>query len=351
MTAPAQWSARAALDAARPAVARLDVNRGTEDLAADLIETWSAVEAALRSLVGSSVLSGQPLIREARQRQLISFDQANSLAEFEAVHSRVQDTSYRPNVGDVNSARDAFLKLDTALMGDSGIAPPRAVPASGTPAPVVAAETATPATETTVVATTAHRRRMPLWASIVAGVVVLVILVGGGYLLFGRRTSSALQEGIAAYTAGQREAAVSAFNRAERENPNAPMPHVYLARMAREVGNFPLAGQELQLALQADPNNEIALREMGSNLLAQGNYDLARRFYVRAVQADASDKTAMGYLGCTLMKLNRAQEASNFLTRAGPGPWSNCTPATNNGALPPTPGILNSSPNPAPTGQ
>jgi tetratricopeptide (TPR) repeat protein len=348
VTAPAQWSARAALDAARPAVARLDVNRGTEDLAADLIEAWSAVEAALRSLVGTSVLAGQQLIREARQRQLISFDQANSLAEFEAVHGRVQDTSYRPTAGDVNAARDAFLKLDTALMGDAGIAPPRAVPISGSPAPVLAAEMTPQSAENTAVAAPARRGRMPLWTSIVAGVIVLAILIGAGYLLFGRRTSSALQEGITAYTAGQREAAVNAFNRAEREDPNAPMPHVYLARMAREVGNFPLAGQELQLALQADPNNEIALREMGSNLLAQGNYDLARRFYVRAVQTDGSDKTAMGYLGCTLVKLNRAQEANSFLTRAGPGPWSNCTPAPNNSALPPAPGMLNSTPNPAP---
>jgi len=38
-----QRSARAALDAARPAVARLDSSRGPEDLAADLIETWGAV--------------------------------------------------------------------------------------------------------------------------------------------------------------------------------------------------------------------------------------------------------------------------------------------------------------------
>ena len=59
--------------------------RGPEDLAADLIESWGAVEAALRSLVGTTVLAGQPLIREARQRQLINFDQANALAEFQAV--------------------------------------------------------------------------------------------------------------------------------------------------------------------------------------------------------------------------------------------------------------------------
>ena len=92
--------------------------------------------------------------------------------------------------------------------------------------------------------------------------------------------------------------------------------------MAREVGNTTLANQELALALQADPNNATALREMGALMLTQENYELARRFYVRAVQADPADKTAQGYLGCTLMRLNRASEATNFLNRAGPGPWS-----------------------------
>jgi tetratricopeptide (TPR) repeat protein len=86
------------------------------------------------------------------------------------------------------------------------------------------------------------------------------------------------------------------------------------------------AWEELKLAIEADPNNPLALREMGSNLLMQNNYELARTFYVRAVQADPSDKVAMGYLGCTLMRLNRASEATGFLNRAGAGPWSNCTP-------------------------
>jgi tetratricopeptide (TPR) repeat protein len=135
-----------------------------------------------------------------------------------------------------------------------------------------------------------------------------------------------LQQGVDAYLRGQREVAVNAFNKAARENPRAALPHVYLARMAREVGNLTLASQELQLALEAEPSNAIALREMGANLLTQGNYELARRFYVRAVQADPTDKTAQGYLGCTLMRLNRASEATAFLNRAGAGPWSNCTP-------------------------
>jgi tetratricopeptide (TPR) repeat protein len=169
-------------------------------------------------------------------------------------------------------------------------------------------------------------RRIPLWAYAgLAGVVTVVLIV----LLIARRGgggSDALQQGVDAYARGQREVAVNAFNKAVRESPHAALPHVYLARMAREVGNLTLASQELQLALEAEPSNAIALREMGANLLTQGNYELARRFYVRAVQADPADKTAQGYLGCTLMRLNRTSEATGFLNRAGPGPWTNCTP-------------------------
>src|SRR5262249_22669687 len=121
--------------------------------------------------------------------------------------------------------------------------------------------------------------------------------------------------------------AVSDFNRAVREDPTDPLAHVYLARMAREVGNTTLANQELALALQADEHNATALREMGALMLTQGNYELARRFYVRAVEAHPSDKTAQGSLGCTLMRLNRTADAAKFLNRAGQGPWSNCTPA------------------------
>ncbi|MFI5227986.1 MAG: tetratricopeptide repeat protein [Gemmatimonadales bacterium] len=331
MNSSAQRSARGALDAARPALARLSPSRGSEDLAADLIELWMATEAGLRSLVGSSALTGQPLIREARQRQLIDFDLANSLAEFQAVHDRLQATSYQATPSDIEAARAAFTKLDTALMGDTGVEPPRlgarelqAAPAA--PAVVVAQGQPAPV---------GARRVYPVW--LVAAIALVVVALVGGFFVFHHGTSS-LQQGVDAYKAGQREVAVSAFTRATRENPSDPLPHIYLARMSREVGNFTQASQELQLALQADPSNAIALREMGANLLAQGNYELARRFYVRAVQADATDKSAQGYLGCVLVRLGRPTDAANFLTRAGPGPWSNCTPAPPAGApAPPSP--------------
>lgn len=335
MITPAQRSASAALDAARPAVARLDANRGPEDLAADLIDVWSAVEAALRALVGSTVLSGQALIREARQRQAIDFDAANTLAAFEAVHGRLQNVSYRPTEADVASARLAVQKLDGALADNPAGVPPRAAPMPPSSTASAAAPIAAP-----VAAGTAVRAGMAGWMKAAIAIVVVLVLAGAGYFAFARGgSSSSLQQGVDAYKAGQREVAVSAFNKAAREDPKASLPHVYLARMAREVGNFTLASQELTLALQADPENAVALREMAANLLAQNNFELARRFYVRAVQADPTDKTSQGYLGCTLMKLGRTQEATSFLTRAGQGPWSNCTPAAPGVAVP-APGAL-----------
>ncbi len=328
MSTLAQRSARAALDAARPAVARLDVNRGTEDLAADLIETWGAVEDALRSLVGSSVLSGQALIREARQRQLIDFEQANSLAELLAVHDRVHNTSYGPTAADINATRTAFLRLDSALMGDAGIDSPHGAPiAPGTAATATAPVAPAPVVPEPPPPAAGTRPHMPVWAWVAIAIVLVVILGAIGYYVFGTHGSDSLQAGVTAYGAGQREVAVSDFNKAAREDPKNPVPHIYLGRMAREVGNYPLATQELTAAIQDDPNNALALREMGANLLTQGNYDLARDFYVKAVRANPSDKVSLGYLGCTLTRLNRASEAATFLTRAGPGPWSNCTPA------------------------
>jgi Tfp pilus assembly protein PilF len=79
------------------------------------------------------------------------------------------------------------------------------------------------------------------------------------------------------------------------------------------------------MAVRLDPNSNVALREMGSYLLAAGNNELARKFYVRAVQAKTDDRAAQGFLGCALYRLGRTQEAQTWMTRAGQGPWSACT--------------------------
>ena len=317
----ARRSSLSALDNARPAIARLDQSRHFEELAADLIESWSAVETALRSLLGGSSLSGQALIREARQKQLLSFEQANALAEFHAASERAQATDYEPSSGDINAARDAFLKLESGLMSAHSAtapAPPIALSTEGLRAsPLGVPETVPP-----------PRAGLEPWVKILLGVVVVALLGGLAWAgvsqgWFGGG-SNELQTGIEYYRRGQREAAVGQFTKAARDNPNDPLPHVYLSRMAREVGNMTLAGQEAQEAVKAGPGSAIALREMGLYLLSAGNYDLSRRFLVRAVEADASDRMAMGYLGCAMYRLGRPTEGQVWMNRAGAGDWSRC---------------------------
>src|SRR3954463_1348921 len=118
MTASSQRAALDAVHSARPIVARLSAERHKEDLAADILEAWTAVETGLRSLIGGSTLAGQALIRELRQRHFLSLEQANALAEFNAARERSARTDYPPTEGDVNAVRDAFLKLEAGLMGE-----------------------------------------------------------------------------------------------------------------------------------------------------------------------------------------------------------------------------------------
>jgi tetratricopeptide (TPR) repeat protein len=319
VTTPAQRSALSALDAARPTITRLESDLNSEDRAADLIEGWSAVETALRSLMGGSALTGRALIHEVRSRHIITLAQANALAEFEAARSRAQRPGYEPTQTDVNAGLDAFVKLEAGVRAAS------AVPSSSsvsTPAPTSTAAPAEPA------AAAAPRAgwspgAAPWMRWVLLGVAVVAVAGLGAWLYMGTREST-LDRAVAFYRAGQREQAQAAFERAARDDPRSALPHIYLSRMARDVGNLTLARDEANKAIQAEPTSGLALREMGAYLLTSGNYELARRFYVRAVQADTSDKTAMGYLGCASIRVGRVDEGQRWLSRAGPGNWSSC---------------------------
>jgi tetratricopeptide (TPR) repeat protein len=336
----AQRAALEALHAARPLVARLGEMRSPEDVAADLIEAWTAVETGLRSLIGGSALSGQMLIRELRQRHFLSLEQANALAEFHAARERAARTDYKPTESDLNAARDAFLKLEAGLMGSAAPAPGPAAPMTARPSPggVGAAAAAgrstvpmdTQPTRAVAVGATDSLRytRGPRPRWLWPAVALLALLVVGGiawYALAGRG-SSAYAEGVTAYRENRREAAAGAFIKATREDSTNPMPHVYLARMAREAGRLATAQDEAIAAVKHGPNNAAALRELASVAFAQQNYDTARKFYSRALQVDAADPLSQGYLGCSLIRLGRIDEGTRWIQRAGTGPWTGCLP-------------------------
>lgn len=331
MIGPNQRSALAALDAARPTLAKLDASRHPEEVAADLIEVWSTIETALRSLVGGSVLAGQPLIRELRQRELLTLEQAHAQLELLAVRERVQRTDYHPTEADAAVAREAFHALEQAVDGGAPAAtrPAPAVPPSGPAAPP----------PSYMPPPDVGSRRGP-GAAMIATVLIVIAAAGATYWFMHRSgTPAAIASGVSDYQAGRREAARADFDRAAREQPKEALPHIYLARIAREEGDYATSGSELQKALQLEPRNELAHRELGAFFLARGaqfaargrpdlataDYDAARRSYVRALGIDAGDRNAQGFLGCTLARLGRGREAASWLTRAGQGPWSVCS--------------------------
>ena len=338
MTGGAERAALDALHSARPIVARLGTDRTAEEVSADLIAAWSAVETGLRSLVGGSALSGQLLIRELRQRHFLTLEQANALAEFHAARERAGRAGYVAAEGDINAARSAFLKLESGLMAEPVAGAPSGRGGSAPIPPLTAAAMADPMSPlpprsttfdspvTTVPTPTMGR---PTWLMPVVALLVLVLLGGLAWALLGRRGGStgAYDEGVIAYREGRREAAAGDFMKAARDNPNDPMPHVYLARMAREANNLNTAQQEAVKAVQLGPANAVALRELGSVSYAQQNFDSARRFYIRALQADGNDRLSQGYLGCSLVRMGRLEEGNRWLQRAGSGAWSNCAPA------------------------
>ncbi len=330
MTTPAQRSALSALDAARPTITRLESDLNSEDRAADLIEGWSAVETALRSLMGGSPLTGRALIHEVRSRHIITLAQANALAEFEAARTRAQRPGYEPTQSDVNSGLDAFVKLEAgvraASAGPAGSSVAASAPVS-TPAPAEPVATSAPRAGWSAAAAAPWMR----WALV--GVAVLAVGGLGAWYYVSTREST-LDRAVAFYRAGQREQAQAAFERAAREDPRSAIPHIYLSRMARDVGNLTLARDEANKAIQAEPTSALALREMGAYLLTSGNYELARRFYTRAVAANPTDSTAMGYLGCASMRVGRADEGQRWLARAGQGNWSSCATMAPGAAMP-----------------
>lgn len=311
--------ALAALAAIRPAIVRLDRSRGASDLSADITESWGGVEKALRTLLGGSPLGGQQLIHEARQRQLLTFAQANALAEFNAVRERAVDTAYQPSDTDINAVRDGFVRFEGSL-STSDVAD-RDAPVQGEAMSTKGLRVTPLGTPRPVALPSEHQ---PWGAVVIVALLVIAGLALGAWWFLRVPRVTTLDRGVAEFQAGRRESAASEFERVVRDNPKNAMAHVYLARLAREGGNPTLAREHATLAVQAEPANGTALREMGATLLAARDFELARRFYVRALEAQPDDRATQGYLGCTLLMLGRTDEGTRWLNRAGKGAWSAC---------------------------
>ncbi len=361
-------SARAALDVARPAVVRLDVDNAPEHAAADLLDAWAATETALRATIGGSGLSGPALVREARGRGVIEYPHAHALLSFQSAADRATFPDYGVTVDDVASARSGFQALEAVLglgiaadtdvhsaLGRTAAAPaaspfapptgPYDAPPGYTPAPYpppaytprasrAVTPTPAPGVPTLDAAPTSAdgtgdgvpRRRRSLTAGIIGAVIALAVVAAGLYWLVAGNRTRALDQAVAEYKAGQREAARRDFQKAADANSASALPHVYLARMAREDGDLPRASTELETATRVEPGSSLAQREVGLLLLQTNHPDRAIEYLRTAVQTDPTDRVAMGWLGCALVRVGNTTVAQSFFTRAGQGDWSKCRP-------------------------
>lgn len=288
------------------------------------------------------------LVGALRQQGVCTLDEAHALIDLEALASRLSAEPEVPHPAG-ESVRQVVTRADAALSrivrtadGTVAAAPlaseyrraaamagASANPSSGTASATAAdypgsgAGAAGASGPSIVPPPTSGRGRSSRF--VVGLVVVCLVAAGVAAVLFsgvGRRDS--IEEGVAAYQAGQRMVARLAFERALADDPSDARPLLYLGRLAREEGDVAQARRLLEQAVQRAPDNALAHRELASALLADGQPELARRFYVRALTIDPSDRLAQGFLGCALARLGRVDEARRWLDRAGPGDWTAC---------------------------
>ena len=330
MLTTGQRNARAALDAARASFDALDSAVPPDEGASRLVAAWMGAEEALRALAGSATLSGMALVRELRQRNLLTLDDAHALVDFHAAAERAATPGYAPTAADVAVARASYDTLSAAVVREPGIdgyaTGQRAAGAATAPPSTVSPNPAEPVTDASTAGAAAPRRN--LLGALLLGA-ALVAVLGAGAFYFSQRSNepSELATGRRAYAAGDRATARNAFSLAASEQPTLAEPHIYLGRMAREEGNFPVASEHLRRAVEVEPGNALAMRELAGYLLATGQLELARTFYERAIRLDPQDRTALGFMGCTLFRLGRPDLAQRFASRAGPGSWQQCLQA------------------------
>jgi tetratricopeptide (TPR) repeat protein len=375
MTTPNHRTAAAALDSARPLIARLDPARHPEEVAADLIEAWGAVETALRALLGGSALGGQTLVGEVRQRGLLDYRHAHDLLGFLAARDRASRNGHRPDAGDVDAARTGFQSLEAALgIGIGALTgvhravgplptptPPPVQPQPGRAAPLAPGPgaggttgatgtrqgTASPGLMEEFVPERPARRLGHPSRSVmaVAAVALAAVLAGAFWWASSRGTPEGLQRGVLAYQAGQKDVARREFQTVAEDRQELALPRVWLARLAREDGDYQRAATELQRAISSEPDNAIALREMGQLQLQINQLPVAVRFLERAIRADPTDRVAQGWMACALTRQGNVQVARSFADRAGQGDWSGCVAASPQlvvppGAIPGAPGAV-----------
>lgn len=334
MTLSDNQSAKAVLADGWDIYTRLDQLREPGETQADLIALWKTVEQTLQTLIGGSTLSGQSLITEVRQRGSVGFEQANALVAFWDLRVRLDSPSHTPALTDVVTARTAYEQLRFAL--DSvHVARPDATRVVGfggsvtsaTPDPLARQDSNAFGSRTSdpIPAKKTGSGKMPgTGCSIVAVAFLVIIGLFFWMLSVGSSYEKKRNAAVILMQDGQTQLAYSGFMALERENPTKAEPKVFIGRLLRGEGRIDEARERLIEAVELEPDNAIALRELALLFYSQDDFLQSRTFFTHAIKANPEDKMSLGYMGCTLVNLKQPDLAVRFFDRAGPGQWDSC---------------------------
>lgn len=319
--------ARAAIDAARAVFAPVINATAVDAPAQRATAMWSAAESVLAAVTQRADLNGQALVREASRLQRLSLEGAHALIALHGWQEQTQEPTHlestvvgAPSDTERRLATDALQTLELAV---ANLASQPTVNRSSALSPKAPPVLAPSAAWENVATSERGLLRSP---GVLLALLAVVLLGGAGawYVYGSKRTSTAMDDGVAAYQRGSRETARIAFAKAAQEQPSDMRPLLYLGRIARDDGNSLAARRYLEAAVRVAPTSALANRELAGALLADGTPDIARRFYVRALQLDPTDRVAQGFLACAFVRLGRVEEAQRWADRAGAGDWSNC---------------------------
>jgi len=118
---------------------------------------------------------------------------------------------------------------------------------------------------------------------------------------------------------GDHTNAIAQYREAIRLNPNLPGVHFELAEQLRASSDPKLnaqAADEFKAALQVNPYDEGAWRELGEMQAAKGDFQGAQQDYKKALALRPNDADAETDLAIALISLNRSNEALPLLERA-----------------------------------
>lgn len=356
-------AAKQALAEGRERYTNLDQLRKPSETSTDIVYLWDSVERSLQAMLGGSSLSGDLLIKEVRQKSVINLEQANLLISFWDIRQKSAGVGYRPTITDVSAVRSAYEKMRavldqhhvaqpdaTRVGGDQRFAPGADRTAGGNEFPHNQAGSAN-SNSTSFAGSSSNSTSFGSSNSgtlnsgnitsppppksgvgkaigVGCGIVVVAIAILAGLGYWGMSSGSAYEKdrdrAIALMQDGEDAASLALFKELEEDNPGKAEPKVFVARLLRSVGQPDDARRKLVEAIEIEPDNSVALREMGLLYYSQADYEKARNFFTHAIKADAEDKMALGFMGCSLVKLNQVSLADKFFSRAGSGQWDDC---------------------------